>query len=149
LFEKYIAAESSILTPNYHELLALSGSKEDDPVKAGEILLGKYEKLKALVIKGGHINENSGSSADILLIRDGRTASKYYFTHPRIAAGNTHGTGCTFSSAVAAYLARGEDIKQSVKSASDYVHELIKLAAGIKIGRGNGPLPHFLAGGKI
>ncbi len=144
IFENYIASESTVLTPNYNELMILSGSGEDDPVKAGEAVLNKFGKLKALVLKGGHININSSSSVDILLLKDGLSVSRHDFSHPRIKTDNTHGTGCTFSSALTAYLAMGKSITQSVQLASNYVHKLIKLASGIKLGKGNGPLPHFM-----
>ncbi len=144
VFENYIASESSIMTPNYDELLILSRHEEDDPVRAGEKVMKKFDRLKAIVIKGGHINAGGPISSDILLVRDGQSIKRYDFVHPRVMTENTHGTGCTFSSALTAFLARGGDIINSVRKASDYVNKLIRFAAKYKIGKGNGPLPHFL-----
>lgn len=144
IFENYIVSQCLVLTPNYNELLILSGNRENDPVKAGEIVLNKFDRLKAIVIKGGHINADSEFSIDILLLKSGMSIDRRDFSHPRIRTENTHGTGCTFSSALTAYLALGESIEISAQKASEYVHRLIKLASINKIGRGNGPLPHFL-----
>ncbi len=142
--EKYVISNSSILTPNYDELKILSHSAGGDPVEAGRSILDKYENLKALVIKGGHINERGQTISDILLLRKGRRINRYDYSHRRINTINTHGTGCTLSSAIAAFLARGSDIERSVSLASDYVHSLIELAALNKIGKGRGPLPHHM-----
>jgi hydroxymethylpyrimidine/phosphomethylpyrimidine kinase len=152
LFENFVIANSTVLTPNYDELLILSHKKNavndrDFPYRpeaAGRMILDKYKNLKALVIKGGHINENEPVIADILLLRKGRFIYRYEFKHPRVFTDNTHGTGCTLSSAITAFLARGYDIKEAVSLASDYVFHLIKLASTNKIGKGRGALPHHM-----
>jgi hydroxymethylpyrimidine/phosphomethylpyrimidine kinase len=64
----------------------------------------------------------------------------YQFSHPRITSRNTHGTGCTLSSAIAAYLAKGETLPEACKKAGDYVHQAIINGANYVLGNGNGPL---------
>ncbi len=142
--KKHIIAQSTILTPNYHELMRLTDMKYKNPLEAGQALLEKYDHLRALLVKGGHIEEEEKTVTDTLLIKEGKAINNYNFPHPRIKTVNTHGTGCTLSSAITAYLARGEKIKRAVYLAVDYVFQLIKLAARHKIGKGNGALPHYL-----
>ena len=89
---------------------------------------------RAVVVKGGHA---LGSALDVLY--DGKEF--FHFDTERIETKNTHGTGCTFSSAVAAWLAKGKDIREAVSLAKDYVTAAIKHS--LSIGKGNGPTHHF------
>ena len=99
----------------------------------------RIHKLGAasVVVKGGHLQ---GDEA-IDLLFDGRTFTE--FRAPRIDTRNTHGTGCTFASAIAAHLARGEALADAVRLAKDYVTGAIR--HGLPIGNGHGPLNHFWA----
>jgi hydroxymethylpyrimidine/phosphomethylpyrimidine kinase len=142
--KKHVIARSAVLTPNYHELMRLTDKKYKNPTDAGRALLENYESLKTLLVKGGHIDEKGMNIIDTLLVKEGGTVKSYEFSHPRVKTVNTHGTGCTLSSAITAYLARGEKIKMAVELAVDYVFLLIKLAEKHKIGKGNGALPHYL-----
>jgi hydroxymethylpyrimidine/phosphomethylpyrimidine kinase len=91
----------------------------------------------AVLIKGGH---GSGpESVDLLVEAD----SCERFAAPRLATGNTHGTGCTLSSAIAAGLAKGLPLAQAVREAKAYVSAAIAAADQLKIGSGRGPLHHF------
>jgi hydroxymethylpyrimidine/phosphomethylpyrimidine kinase len=92
---------------------------------------------KAAVVKGGHFDEPE--VVDLLF--DGRAFHE--FRHARQDTTNTHGTGCTFASAIAACLARGAELPAAVQEASDYVAGAI--AHGLAIGHGHGPLDHFWA----
>ncbi len=87
-----------------------------------------------VLIKGGH---SEGDATDILF--DGEEF--YYYTSPRIHTKNTHGTGCTYSSAIASNLALGMPISQAVEQAKMYVTTVI--AHALEIGQGNGPTNHF------
>ncbi len=125
----------TLLTPNLPEAAAISGisvTKPADMEAAARIVydLGAHRVL----IKGGHLE---GRSLDVLY--DGDSFS--YFDSPRIETNNTHGTGCTFSSAISAYLAQGLDYCQAIKMAKDYISTAIEQS--FSIGRGWGPVHHF------
>ncbi|MDO8878452.1 MAG: bifunctional hydroxymethylpyrimidine kinase/phosphomethylpyrimidine kinase [Pseudolabrys sp.] len=128
-----------IVTPNLHEAAALTDAslartESDMEAQARQILaLGP----RYVLIKGGH-----GDNADSvdLLVSEGevvRLAAK------RIVTRNTHGTGCTLSSAIAAGLAKGLDLVTAAREAKDYVTEAIKAADKLTVGHGHGPLNHF------
>jgi hydroxymethylpyrimidine/phosphomethylpyrimidine kinase len=91
---------------------------------------------RAVVVKGGHLK---GPPIDLLF--DGVDVIE--LPSERIRSKNTHGTGCTFSSAIAAGLARGMPIRDTVVAAKDYVTEAIRHA--YQVGHGHGPLHHFWA----
>jgi hydroxymethylpyrimidine/phosphomethylpyrimidine kinase len=91
---------------------------------------------RAVYIKGGHI---AGDACDVLANGDGFLE----FSAPRLGARHTHGTGCTLSSAIAAFLARGFSLEDAARSAKQYVFEAIKRAC--PLGHGIGPVHHFHA----
>ena len=128
---------ASIITPNLSEAEELTKIKitdKDDIYEACKIL--KEYGPKSVVIKGGHFF-NSDVSEDVFY--DGKNFQS--FSVKRIDTTSTHGTGCTFSAAITAYIAKGEVIEESVKLAKNYVTDAINKA--YKIGKGNGPLNHF------
>lgn len=88
------------------------------------------------MVKGGHRCD----TADDVLVRAG-CGEALWLRSPRIATDNTHGTGCTLSSAIACGLAQGLDIECAVRSAKEYVTGALK--AGLDLGRGSGPLDHM------
>ena len=89
---------------------------------------------KNIIIKGGHLD---GDAIDILY-----NGKNYYtYTTERIQTKNTHGTGCTFSSAIASNLANGMNINDAVKYAKDYITNAIKYS--LNIGKGHGPTNHL------
>lgn len=127
---------ADIVTPNVPEaeqLTGLSIATVEDMKKAAEKL--SEELNTSVLVKGGHI---SGSSVDALCGKDG---SLTLFEGERINSRNTHGTGCTLSSAIASNLAGGASLADSVRCAKDYISEALK--AGLDIGKGSGPLNHF------
>ena len=95
----------------------------------------------AVLVKGGH---NVNDASDFLFGKDknGKTIAKW-FRGKRIANPNTHGTGCTLSSAIAANLAKGENLETAVKNAKDYISRA--LSAMLDLGKGAGPLMHNFA----
>ncbi len=126
---------AEVLTPNLPEAEALTGKKietlEDRRRASVEI---HRMGVKNVLIKGGHL---SGEAEDLLY--DG---TEYYtFTHKRIETKNTHGTGCTLSSAIAADLALGMEVPEAVRAAKEYVTRAIEHA--LPIGKGHGPTNHF------
>ena len=94
---------------------------------------------KAVLVKGGHAE---GSEAvDLLLDGEGELR----LSAPRVATSNTHGTGCTLSSAIAAELAKGASLREAVATAKAYVTAAIGAADALAIGEGRGPVHHFHA----
>ena len=91
---------------------------------------------KGILIKGGHLSD----TADDLLYVNG---TLHWFSRERIDTENTHGTGCTLSSAIACNLAMGFSMEESVKNAKDYITGALK--AGLNLGKGNGPMNHCYA----
>ena len=89
--------------------------------------------FRAILIKGGHLTQDAAD----LLYRDGQAL---WFRSARVQTRNTHGTGCTLSSAIACGLAAGYDLEESVRRAKDYLTGA--LAAGLDLGRGPGPVDH-------
>ena len=125
---------ADVITPNIPEGEILAGMKienEDDMKKAAEIIGEKYNC--AVLLKGGHkVND-----ANDLLYSKGDFK---WFLSERIDNNNTHGTGCTLSSAIAANLAKGEGLNQAIKNAKEYLTGALR--AGLNLGKGSGPLMH-------
>jgi len=128
-----------IITPNLPEAARLL---EEDPVEEEKAIEAQAARLMArgarsVLLKGGH---GTGSeSADYLLTPVGGR----WLTAPRIDTDNTHGTGCTLSSAIAAGLAQGRHLEAAVVAAKEYVTAAIAAADRLKIGAGRGPVHHF------
>lgn len=130
---------AALITPNLLEAGALLGAPA--PAKESEMRAQAVRLLalgpRAVLVKGGH---GSGEeAADIYY--DGTMFRRY--AAPRIASRNTHGTGCTLASAIAAFLAKGYPMQDSIAEAKSYVQGAIEHAAGLRIGAGQGPLAHF------
>jgi len=124
-----------IITPNIseaEELAKIKISSVDDMKKAAEIIYGSG--AKNVVIKGGHL---SGNPVDILY--DGKNFHE--FTSERINTKNTHGTGCTFSAAIATKLAEGKSVFEAVKTAKEFATAAIRFS--LNIGSGHGPTNHI------
>ncbi len=128
---------ATILTPNIPETEVLSGMEvrgPEDMIRAAEKISRNYHC--AVLCKGGH----NVSDANDLLYRDG---SYRWFYGKRIDNPNTHGTGCTLSSAIASNLAKGFDLDTSVERAKDYISGA--LGAMLNLGHGSGPMNHSFA----
>jgi len=127
---------AEVVTPNLHEAEALVGTA----ITNQDQMTGAAQKIIQLgaakvVVKGGHLAGNQAT--DILY--DGR--SFHHLATPRLETPNTHGTGCTFSAAIAAYLAKGSSFFDAVQQAKDYITGAI--AHALDIGKGHGPTHHF------
>ncbi|MBQ7135273.1 bifunctional hydroxymethylpyrimidine kinase/phosphomethylpyrimidine kinase [Campylobacter sp.] len=127
-------ALARVVTPNLPEASVLSGIeiKNIDDMRAAAIKISSYG-CQSVLIKGGHF---VGNATD-LLYKNGEFTE---FSVIKIDTKNTHGTGCTLSSAIACNIASGLSVKDSVKNAKDYVTNALKNA--IAIGHGNGPINH-------
>jgi len=138
-------ARATIVTPNYHELAFLLGGDfvEGDPEGNGKRFLDAFPEVKAILVKGGHREASAGQLEDILVWREDGQEYTRVFSHPYYDTRNTHGTGCTLASAIAAYLCRGETMVDAVEKAIEYVSTLIAMATEETYGRGHGALPHY------
>ena len=126
-----------VVTPNRHEAEVLTGREVetlDDARDAARAIVTMG--AQAAIVKGGHFD---GPATDILY--DGEEFRA--FTAPRVDTTSTHGTGCTFASAIAAGLAQGKSVRDAVTEAKRYVTEAIRTA--FPMGDGHGPLNHFHA----
>ncbi len=132
---------ATLITPNLPEAAALLGcpmaTNRAEMIEQGHEL--QRMGAQAVLIKGGH---GIGAEADDVLIGAG---APYWFTAQRHQTRNTHGTGCTLSAAIAAGLALGLDLVQSIRAAKAYLTAAIRAADGMGIGEGNGPVHHFHA----
>ncbi len=136
--EQELLPLATLVTPNLPEAERLTGiTVGDDPRGDGMLEAARRlaERGPAVLIKGGH-----GRGDEVLdLLLD--AAGSRRFVHPRIDSTSTHGTGCTLSSAIAARLAAGEDLRAAVRGAIDYLHGAI--AAAFPLGSGHGPVHHL------
>lgn len=130
---------AAVITPNLPEAAALL----DEPIATDEAAVANQGKrllamgCKAVLIKGGH--GQGAESIDYLIDGNGTIV----LAAPRVATKNTHGTGCSLSSAVAAGLARGESMESAVRNAKAWVSAAIAAADRFSVGRGHGPIHHF------
>jgi len=138
----HIIPKSDFITPNYDELKILTGSPVKDVKKAGYGLMKRFATLRGIVLKGGHVDMNANTVTDILLYRAKDRIKEISKTNPRHHTKNTHGTGCTFASAFAAFLAKGHDAPTSFSKAVSFTSRLIDLSKDNSVGKGNGPLLH-------
>lgn len=132
--------QTSLLTPNIPEaevLLNRQIETEKDMVKAAKELAAQYG-INVLV-KGGHFASNE--SSDVLyLFAENQT---HWFSSSRINTKNTHGTGCTLSSAIASYLGQDFSYIEAIEKAKNYLTKAILAGSEQQIGQGNGPVDHF------
>ncbi len=128
---------AAVVTPNVHEAERLTG-QEIATVADAEAAARAIHRLgpAAVLVKGGHL-DGAADAVDVLF--DGQ--AMHHLRADRIETPHTHGTGCTYASATAAWLARGEPLPEAVRRAKAYVTEAIR--HGLPIGGGHGPTNHF------
>jgi hydroxymethylpyrimidine/phosphomethylpyrimidine kinase len=133
---KKLIAIADLVTPNIPEAEVLTGMMISSEEAMGNAArrIGKYGARNVL-IKGGH---RCNDASDVLLFDDRLLT----IAGERIETNNTHGTGCTLSSAIASFLAKGFSVEMAVKNAKAYITECIKNS--FEIGRGVGPVGHFV-----
>ena len=128
-----------LVTPNLSEIARLTGRQEPrdalDMRRAGEALLARG--AKAVLVKGGHLD--ASEALDLLVT----PAAVETFRAPRVATRNTHGTGCTLASAIAAFLAHGRTLTEAVGAAKAYLGAALQDADRLSVGAGHGPVHHF------
>ena len=129
---------ATVITPNLDEASLLL----DRPIAAVSDLSGAAQALlsqgaRAVLLKGGHL---PGDQVVDVLARPGHV--DVVLSSARMASRNTHGTGCTLSSAIAAHLALGDPLERAVRAAREYILGAIQAGAGVQVGHGHGPLNH-------
>lgn len=140
-YHEHLYNKLTLLTPNIPEAETLTGltiHSEADKDEAGAMLIA--QGCGAVLIKGGHLKGNN-ESIDTLYCASGET---HHFASTFINTPNTHGTGCSLGSAIAAYLAKGEDLVNAIQLAKKYITEAIRCGAEVNF-NGNGPLNHFFS----
>jgi len=138
LREKLIP-KATIITPNLPEAADLLGVDEAKDINTMQQQAVELLKLgcEAVLLKGGHLTTDDAT--DVLLTKQGETL----LTSSRVKTKNTHGTGCTLSSAIATQLGLGHDATTAVNNAKQYVSQAIAAADKLSVGQGHGPLHHF------
>lgn len=130
---------ATLLTPNIPEAEQLTGITIDSDEQAHKAAsLIRQMGARAVLIKGGH--RQGTTKTDWLYTDDGQ---RYAYTSPTVNTHNTHGTGCTLSSAITAFIAKGDALPQAVQHAKEYVSKAIAAGNNITTGKGCGPVNHF------
>ena len=133
---------AQLVTPNIPEMEALSDMPLltiSDKYNAAKHLLSLG--VQSVLLKGGH--EEGVVKVDILYQKSPQGIVTCSFSSDTLNTRNIHGTGCTLSSAIAAYMARGLALKEAVSSAKIYITEAIKAGANVSVGKGYGPVNHL------
>ena len=127
---------ATVITPNVYEaeLLAQQEIRTVDDAKAAAKTIANLG-CQAVLVKGGHLNDEKAT--DVLYCNDEWS----FFEAERVETKNTHGTGCTYSAAIATHLAHGKDLIEAIRAAKTYITNAIQHA--LDIGKGHGPTNHF------
>ncbi|MBM9604942.1 bifunctional hydroxymethylpyrimidine kinase/phosphomethylpyrimidine kinase [Desulfopila inferna] len=131
---------ATLITPNIPEAEILTKKKistRDDMISAAQLLSSEYSL--AVLLKGGHLKGTT--LVDVYWPRD--ADSPIFFENERIATRNSHGTGCTLSSAIAAFIAHQESLHDAVRHAEKYLYQAISAGSEYSLGKGHGPVHHF------
>lgn len=139
LLRKELFPLCTLLTPNLSETEAICGRKVvsvGDMAECGRDIIRRYGCN--VLVKGGH--SEGDAMTDVLVLESGEVKT---FTAHKIDSENTHGTGCTLSSAIATYLAEEHPLEEAVSLGKEYVYQAIAAAKDCKIGRGHGSTNHF------
>lgn len=138
IFQETLLPQAYLLTPNVPEAERLINCRINSEAAMEQAARQLHSMGAAnVLLKGGHMS--GGDAVDILF--DGQ--STHRFTSERFFTSATHGTGCSFASAIAAYLAQGEPLKEAVRLAKNFITNAIRLAR--PMGKGHGPINHYLA----
>jgi hydroxymethylpyrimidine/phosphomethylpyrimidine kinase len=131
---------ADVVTPNIPEASVLCGRplKNWRDIESAAQILAQHGS-RSILIKGGHGDENN--STDLLFLAPENRFVR--LTADRIETNNNHGTGCTLSSAIASYMAKGMNIEEAVQKAKTFMNQAIAAGATYKLGHGHGPVHHF------
>lgn len=131
----HLLPKATLVTPNLPEAAKLLGRGDQEPIAYAQALLALGPQ--AVLMKGGHAD--GWLCVDYLCTENGSNP----FSAPRIKTKNTHGTGCCYSSAIAAGMAKGQILEDAVREAHTWLHAAIKHADKLEVGQGHGPVHHF------
>jgi len=148
VWRNQLLGKATIITPNLPELVAISQRaifSGQEAIEAGKSVLAEFTNLRGLIITGGHLHEDAEQIEDFLLIKEKGPIILHKAKHRRIATANTHGTGCTFASAFAAFNLLSGDYYDAFLKTTAYMDCLLQRSSGISLGKGKGPLSHHLA----
>ncbi|NOI79554.1 bifunctional hydroxymethylpyrimidine kinase/phosphomethylpyrimidine kinase [Vibrio tubiashii] len=134
---------ADLITPNLPEGAALIGGEvpQDEEQMGAMIESLRALGARAVLLKGGHLEKDQNSN-DLLIEQE----SSELLSAKRVATKNTHGTGCTLSSAIASYLAQGNRLHKAVYLGKQYISQAIAHADQLDVGQGHGPVHHFFCG---
>lgn len=139
VLKKTLLQRADIITPNLHEAAYLTGlpvANNDEQIEQQARMMLDFG-VRAVLLKGGH---GEGDEARDFYC-DG--AENFWLSAPRLKTKNTHGTGCTLSSAITAVLAKKKPMREALSAAKDYVTAAISASDHLAIGKGHGPTHHF------
>lgn len=129
-----------VITPNIPEAEILLGKKIRSQEELPKVIKDlSFGNKVSVLLKAGHLTEDKLTD----VFYNAETDEIIELSSQRIHTKNTHGTGCTFSSAIAAYLAHGLSLNDAIRQAKDYMNKAITIGAGYEIGKGHGPVHHF------
>jgi hydroxymethylpyrimidine/phosphomethylpyrimidine kinase len=134
---------ADLITPNLPEGAALINCEVPDNEDSMATMISGLRQLGAtgVLLKGGHLEQDENSN-DLLILSE----QVHHFAAKRINTRNTHGTGCTLSSAIASYLAQGHELLEAVRLGKQYISQAIAHADELTVGKGHGPVNHFFSG---
>lgn len=135
-YREHLIPRATVITPNLDEAVRLSGAGNHDSPE--DIAQALHAMGPSVVLTGG--NPTTRRCRDVLVDSHGRTT---ILEHQTIHTTNDHGTGCTFSAALAAGLATGQDLKQAAQAAQTFVARALKVSQNWQLGRGRGPVAHI------
>ncbi|MCB2182025.1 MAG: bifunctional hydroxymethylpyrimidine kinase/phosphomethylpyrimidine kinase [Desulfobulbaceae bacterium] len=150
---EHIISRVTVLTPNISELERLTSqdcTESEKAIQASRNLLMVHPRLKAVCLKGGHLNVRDKTVTDFLIRKTEQKDSKSkqividQVNHPRITTTNSHGTGCTFASAYAAFHMQTESRLMAFQKTVHFMDTLINKSRSYTMGHGTGPLLHSL-----
>lgn len=140
----YLFPISTTITPNLPEAETLLGATIEDRSQMEEAARALLQYgSESVLLKGGHFEEEQSLDCLVLQEPDAQDNDIYWYKAKRIDTENTHGTGCTLSSAITAGLAKGQTLPEAVGNAKDYITGAIEAGSRYQIGKGSGPLHHF------
>ena len=137
---KKLLTKATLITPNIPEATILMGTPIDATnITEAATAIGEQFQTSVL-LKGGHLS-NTDTLVDVLYHYPEKTVHE--IQNPKIATNHTHGTGCSLSSSIAAFLCLGYDLETAVRKGCAYIHEAIIQGKDLVLGKGNGPINHF------
>ena len=137
---KRLFSRASLITPNLPEAALLTGRDKAPGSRAEIEKMAEelhHQGARSVLVKGGH---GEGGNCDDCLLHE---ESFFWYSNPKIDTVNTHGTGCTLSSAIACGVAKRLPMNEAVAAAIDYTRKALEAGASWRLGNGNGPLEHF------